>query len=177
MIRVGEEMKEVFESHGLKVLHDTSLYDYPSYTGSYERSLEGVRNYLERYPSIKLVLDVHRDALIADNGDIYKAVTTVDGEKVAQVMMVIGSDDGGLDHPRWQENLALAIRVQRKLLDIDPSLPRPITLRSSRFNQQATNGSLLVEIGCHGNTLQEAIAGAKLYAQAASEVFLTLGSN
>ena len=174
MIRIGEEMKAVFESFGLEVVHDTSLYDYPSYTGSYDRSLAGVKDYLERYPTIRLVLDVHRDALIAEDGTTYKAVATVDGQKVAQVMMVMGSDDGGLNHPRWQENLSLAVHIQRELLSISPELPRPITLRSSRFNQQMTNGSLLVEVGCNGNTLQEAIAGAKLYAQAASRVFLTL---
>lgn len=174
MIRIGEEMKAVFERYGLEVVHDATLHDYPSYTGSYNRSLAGVQDYLDRYPTIRLVLDVHRDALIAADGTTYKTVATVNGEKVAQVMMVMGSDDGGLEHPRWQENLALAIRIQQALVDIDPSLPRPITLRSSRFNQQLTNGSLLVEVGCNGNTLQEAIAGAKLYAQAASQVFLTL---
>ena len=174
MIRIGEEMKAVFESYGLEVVHDTALYDYPSYTGSYERSLAGVRDYISRYPTVKLVLDVHRDAIIAADGTTYKAVATVDGQKVAQVMMVMGSDDGGLEHPHWQENLALAVHIQRHLLDIDPNLPRPITLRSSRFNQQVTNGSVLVEVGSNGNTLQEAIAGAKLYARAASEVFTSL---
>lgn len=174
VVRIGEEMKAVFESLGLEVVHDTTLYDYPGYSGSYDRSKAGVEAYLAQYPTIKLVLDVHRDALIGSDGTTYKAVTTVDGEKVAQVMLVIGSNDTGLEHPHWQENLSLAVHIQRALNDRYPTLARPITLRTSRFNQQLTNGSLLVEVGSNGNTMQEAIAGARLFAQAAGEVFVGL---
>ncbi len=172
MIRVGEEMKAVFEEMGLSVVHDTTLYDYPSYTGSYARSLEGIKSYLEQYPTISVVLDVHRDALIADDGTVYKLTDTVDGEAVAQVMLVVGTDDGGLTHPNWEENLTLATHIQARLLGIDAGFPRPINLRSQRFNQHMTVGSLLVEVGTSGNTLQEALAGARLFARAAGEVYL-----
>ena len=174
VVRVGEEMKAVFESMGLEVIHDTTLYDYPGYNGSYDRSLEGVRSCLEQYPTIRIVLDVHRDALIAEDGTNYKTVSEVNGEKVAQVMMVIGSSDSGLEHPNWPQNLALAVRVQRELNQLGDTLARPINLRSARFNQQLSTGSLLVEVGTNGNTLQEAIRGARLFAQAAGEVFLSL---
>ena len=174
VVRGGEEMKAVFESMGLEVIHDTTLYDYPGYNGSYDRSLEGVRSCLEQYPTIRIVLDVHRDALIAEDGTNYKTVSEVDGEKVAQVMMVIGSSDSGLEHPNWPQNLALAVRVQRELNQLGDTLARPINLRSARFNQQLSTGSLLVEVGTNGNTLQEAIRGARLFAQAAGEVFLSL---
>ncbi|MCD8385102.1 MAG: stage II sporulation protein P [Clostridiales bacterium] len=172
MIRVGEEMKAVFEEMGLSVVHDTTLYDYPSYTGSYARSLEGIKSYLEQYPTISVVLDVHRDALIADDGTVYKLTDTVDGETVAQVMLVVGTDDGGLTHPSWEENLTLATHIQARLLGIDAGFPRAINLRSQRFNQHMTVGSLLVEVGTSGNTLQEALAGARLFARAAGEVYL-----
>ncbi len=172
MIRVGEEMKAVFEEMGLSVVHDTTLYDYPSYTGSYARSLEGIKSYLEQYPTISIVLDVHRDALIADDGTVYKLTDTVDGETVAQVMLVVGTDDGGLTHPNWEENLTLATHIQARLLGIDAGFPRPINLRSQRFNQHMTVGSLLVEVGTSGNTLREALAGARLFARAAGEVYL-----
>ena len=174
MIRIGEEMKAEFESMGLSVVHDTTLYDYPTYTGSYGRSLEGIRAMLEQYPSISIVLDVHRDALIAQDGTVYKAVTELDGQQAAQVMLVMGSEDGGLTHPGWQQNLALALRVQQGMLAICPTLPRPINLRSQRFNQHMTAGSMLVEVGTSGNTLQEAILGARAFARAAGEVFLAL---
>lgn len=172
MIRVGEEMKAVFEEMGLSVVHDTTLYDYPSYTGSYARSLEGIKSYLEQYPTISIVLDVHRDALIADDGTVYKLTDTVDGETVAQVMLVVGTDDGGLTHPNWEENLTLATHIQARLLGIDAGFPRAINLRSQRFNQHMTVGSLLVEVGTSGNTLREALAGARLFARAAGELYL-----
>ncbi len=174
MIRVGEEMKEVFESMGFSVIHDTTLYDYPSYNGSYARSLAGIQSYLEQYPTIAVVLDVHRDALIAADGTVYKAVTQVDGEDTAQVMLVVGTDDGGLEHPNWQENLNLAAHIQLAMTAIEPTLARPINLRSQRFNQHLTPCSLLVEVGTSGNTLEEALRGARLFAQAAGEVYQSL---
>lgn len=173
MLRVGDEMQRVFEEMGLSVIHDRTLYDYPQYNGSYDRSYAGVESWLEQYPSIQVVLDVHRDALIGEDGTVYKAVTEVDGEKTAQVLMIIGTDELA-EHPNWTENLALAIQIQKKLDSQWPTLARPITLRSSRFNQQLTHGSVLVEVGSHGNTLQEALRGARLFAQAAGETLLEL---
>lgn len=174
MIRVGEEMKAVFESMGFSVIHDTTLYDYPNYTGSYTRSLAGIQSMLEQYPSISVVLDVHRDALIASDGTVYKAVTQVNGEDVAQVMLVVGTNDGGLTHPGWQDNLNLAAHIQLGMTSIEPTLARPINLRSQRFNQHLTPCSLLVEVGTSGNTLQEAIRGARYFAQAAGTVYQSL---
>ena len=174
VVRIGDEMQTVFESMGLTVVHDRTLYDYPQYSGAYGRSCEGIEAWLNEYPSIQIVLDVHRDALIGEDGTVYKAVTEVDGEKTAQVMMIVGTDDLGQEHPNWQNNLALAVRIQQNLDTQWPSAARPITLRSSRFNQQLTQGSLLVEVGSHGNTLQEALRGARLFAQAAGEVLLDL---
>lgn len=173
VIRVGDEMQKVFEEMGLEVIHDRTLYDYPQYNGSYDRSYTGVERWLEQYPSIQVVLDVHRDALVGSDGTVYKAVTEVDGEKTAQVLMIIGTDELA-EHPDWTDNLALSIQIQKKLDSRWPTLARPITLRSSRFNQQLTHGSILVEVGSHGNTLQEALRGARLFAQAAGEVLLEL---
>ena len=174
VVRIGDEMQVVFEEMGLNVVHDRTLYDYPQYSGAYTRSCEGIQAWLKEYPSIRVVLDVHRDALIGEDGTVYKAITEVNGEKTAQVMMIVGTDDLGQEHPHWQENLALAIRIQQNLDAQWPTAARPITLRSSRFNQQLTTGSLLVEVGSHGNTLQEAIRGARLFALAAGEVLLEL---
>lgn len=159
VVRVGEEMAQVFRSQGFEVVHDTTLYDYPAYNGAYERSCAGVEKWLEQYPTIKLVLDVHRDALVSADGAAYKLVSEVEGQKVAQVMLVVGSNDSGMEHPNWRENLALAVKLQLELTRDWGQLARPITLRSSRYNQHLSPGSLLVEVGGHGNTLQEAIAG------------------
>ncbi|MEG2096839.1 MAG: stage II sporulation protein P [Pseudoflavonifractor sp.] len=173
VVRVGNEIKAVFEELGLSVLHDETPYDYPAYQGSYSRSQAGVQAYLTQYPSIKIVLDVHRDALIGADGTVYKAVTTLDGSNAAQVMLVLGSPEGG-DHPLWLQNLTLAMKLQRSMNSLYPTLARPITIRSSVYNQNLTPGSLLVEVGCHGNTLQEAIIGGRLFARAAGQVLLGL---
>ncbi len=170
MIRVGEEMKQVFEAAGFEVIHDKTLYDYPNYNDSYARSSQGVAQWLEQYPSLTLILDVHRDALVATDGTIYKTVAgTVDG--CAQVMMVMGTDESGLAHPNWRVNLSLALEIQKALADKWATLARPIVLRPTRFNQQLSTGMLLVEVGTHGNTLQEAITAARLYARTAAELF------
>lgn len=174
IIRVGAEIERIFNEMGLSVIHDKTLCDYPNYNGSYDRSKAVVEQYLKQYPSIKIVLDVHRDALIGQDGTVYKAVTDIDGAKTAQVLLVMGSDDGGLSHPNWQKNFSLAMRIQHRMNTLWPGLARPIALRSSRFNQQLSNGSILVEIGSHGNTLQEALSGARLFARSAGQVLLEL---
>lgn len=174
VVRVGDEIQRILEEMGFSVLHDTTLYDYPSYTGSYTRSLQGIRNQIEANPTIAVVLDVHRDALIADDGTVYKAVTEYQGEKTAQVMLVIGTNDGGLDHPNWQSNLNVAAHIQQGMTGIEPSLARPINLRAQRFNQHLTPASMIVEVGTSGNTLQEALRGAAHFARSAGEVYKTM---
>jgi len=174
VVRVGEEIAKVFRAYGFQVIHDTTLCDYPAYNGAYDRSYAVVEQWLAQYPSIKVVLDVHRDALVGSGGEIYKMVSTEAGEKVAQVMMVMGSDAGGLSHPRWKDNLAFALRLQENLIRGYTSLARPIVLRKGRYNQQLCPGSILVEVGGHGNSLTEAIAGARLWADNVARTLLEL---
>lgn len=172
MVRVGEEMAQIFRDNGFEVIHDTNLYDYPAYNGAYDRSGAAVKDWLAKYPTIKIILDVHRDALVGTDGSIYKLVSEENGQKVAQVMLVVGTDGSGASHPYWIDNLALAIRYQQELISDYVSLARPIVLRNSRYNQNLSTGSLLVEVGGHGNTLTEALAGARLFAQSVSQVLL-----
>lgn len=171
VVRVGDEIAMVLTEMGLNVVHDTELYDYPEYNGSYDRSLAAVQRYLEQYPTIRVVMDVHRDALIGEDGTIYKPITTINGESCAQVMLVMGSD-AKYSHPKWQENLSLAVKLQEEMNKLWPTLARPIGLRENRYNQQTTTGSLLVEVGAHGNTLQEALSAARMFARAAGAVLL-----
>lgn len=172
VVRVGEAMAEVFRSQGLQVIHDTNLYDYPAYNGSYDRSKAAVRDWLAKYPTIRIILDVHRDALVGTDGTVYKPVLQIDGVKTAQVMLLVGTDDAGASFPDWGEHLALAMQIQQQMNSLWPGLARPITLRTARFNQQLTKGSLLVEVGGHGNSLEEALAGARLFARSAAKVLL-----
>ena len=171
VVRVGDEIAKVLTEMGLTVVHDTALYDYPEYNGAYDRSLAAVEGWLEQYPTIQVVLDVHRDALIGADGTVYKPITTVGGEDCAQVMLVMGSN-ALYDHPGWLENLALAVQVQKEMNTLWPTLARPIGLRENRYNQQTAPGAMLVEVGSHGNTLQEALAAARMFARALGAVLL-----
>ena len=169
IVKVGAEMATVFRAHGFKVLHDTNLYDYPSYNGAYERSKAAVEQWLAEYPSISVVLDVHRDALSAEDGTPYRLITTEVGRQTAQVMTVVGTNGGGSSHTRWTENLSFALFLQQKLEKGFDALARPIVLRSAGFNQQlCVPGYLLVEVGGHGNTLADAIEGARFWADTAA---------
>ena len=166
VVRVGEEIAAVLEAAGIRVLHDKTLHDYPSYSGAYNRSLTTVERYLERYPSIVMVLDVHRDAISDSAGNMYKVVSGIAGVNAAQMAFVIGTDGGGLSHPEWKENLKLAAAIQQTLCSDFPTLMRPITVRNSRYNQHTTTGSLLVEVGAAGNSLGEALLSARLLGDA-----------
>lgn len=174
VVRVGEEMATVFRAYGFQVIHDTTLCDYPSYNGAYDRSKALVEQWLERYPTIKVVFDVHRDALVGSDGEVYKLVSTEAGQKVAQVMMVLGTDAGGAAHPRWRDNMAFALHLQKNLVKGYASLVRPTVLRKSRYNQQLSPGSILVEVGGHGNSLTEAVAGARLWADNVARTLLDM---
>ncbi len=170
MVRVGDELAAALKANGISVIHDRTLYDYPSYNNSYARSLEGVEALLAEYPSIRVVIDLHRDALEAADGTVYKTVADIDGQTAAQVLLVLGTDAAGQPHPGWQDNLCFALEIQRQL-DADwPTLARPLTLRSYRYNQQVLPGALLIEMGTHGNTLEEALCSARLLGQSISVV-------
>ena len=166
VVRLGTRVAELLNAHGIETLHDTALNDYPSYNGAYERMRQTIEGYLAQYPSIEMVLDLHRDAANDPAGMPVAFTAEVDGARCAQLMLVVGSDEGGLTHPDWKENLANALKLQALLNRIAPGLCRDIDLRTERFNQHKTPGSLLVEFGCTGNTLAEALRSADYLAQA-----------
>ena len=166
VVKVGDVMTEVFGEAGISVLHDRTLYDYPSYTGAYDRSLAAIQSYLAQYSSIRLILDIHRDAIADQEGTQYKVVSDLpDGQRAAQMTLVVGSDGSGLHHPDWKENLRLAAALQEQVLATYPTLMRPVLLRNSRYNQHASPGSLLVEVGAAGNSPEEAQLAGRLLAQ------------
>ncbi len=160
MISIGREVERILEAAGISVLHDTRLHDYPSYVNSYSNSRKAVKEYLETYPTIQLVLDLHRDASGSPSGEMVTSAT-VGGQKSAQLMMVVGTDRNS----HWEENLALALKLTSALEQYNPGICRPVSLRSERFNMDLSPGSLLVEVGAAGNSHQEAIIAANALAQ------------
>ena len=171
MVSVGKRVAEKLNGAGIKTLHDTTEHDYPNYTGSYSRAANTINSYLKKYPSIKVVLDLHRDAVSSGESDKVKLVTEIDGKKAAQVMLVMGSQSGSVTNfPNWKENLKLAVRLQQKIEQKYPTLARPLSLMPKNYNESLTTGSLLIEFGTDVNTLAEAHYSAELVGNALAEL-------
>lgn len=165
MVSVGDLVAKKLEEAGVSVLHDRTLHDEPSYNASYNNSRKSVQAYLQEYPSICLVLDLHRDSIEDEAGNQVAQTVFAQGTTVAPLMLVVGTDYGGLTHPRWQDNLSLALKLQIQLEDICPGICRNINLRTQRFNQDLSPGAMLVEVGASGNTRQEALRAAEILAK------------
>ncbi len=166
---VGSAMEKVFLENGINVIHDKTVHDYPSYNSSYQSAEATIRKNLNANSGIKVVLDVHRDGITREDGAKVKMVADINGEKTAQIMLVVGTNVN-LTHDRWQENFKLASKIQAKAIDVYPSLMRPIDLRKERFNEHLTLGSLIIEVGSNGNTMEEAIRGGERIAEVISMV-------
>ncbi len=173
MVKLGQIITQKLNENGIKTLHDKTKHDYPEYTGSYGRSAATVKKYLQKYPSIKVVIDLHRDSVTQD-GKKAKLVTKIGGKNAAQVMLVMGSNSSLNEYPNWQKNLSLAVKFQQKLELTYPTLARPLLLRTAKYNQNLTTGSMLLEIGTEANTMQEAEYSAQLVATALAKTLENL---
>lgn len=171
MCAVGEAMTKVLNDAGITTLHDTTLHDSPSYTESYARSAQTARRYLEEYPSIKVVLDVHRDAM--ESGDArVRPLTMLDGQPTAQVMIIAGCNNGGtVQLPNWRLNLCFAAKWEERMEMLYPGLTRPVLCGYRFYNQDVSPGALLIEIGGHANTVQQAVRAGQYAAKALAALF------
>ncbi len=165
VIRVGDELAAVLEEAGFSVLHDRELYDWPSYNGAYARSRAAAEAWLEEQPGIRVVIDLHRDAL---NGK--KTVYKLPEGSCAQVMLVLTTGDSGLYHPNWQENVKLGLELQAEMETAEPGLSRPMLLSPARYNEQLSPGYLLLEVGSDANTLEEALEAVRRFGGCAAAV-------
>ncbi len=168
MIALGGIVAEILRDAGIGVIHDTAFHDYPSYNGSYSHAAAATKAYLEQYPTIELILDLHRDAADTPSGQLATRCS-VGGETAAQLMFVLGTDER-LEHPDWERNLGLALQLQTLLEQKNPGICRDVSMSRNRYNQHLGNYALLVEIGAAGNTLEQ----AKLAAQALGEAIAEL---
>lgn len=160
MLSIGEELTRVLTAGGISVLHDRTLHDYPSYSGSYDHARKTIAAYLEAFPTITMVIDLHRDALDFETDPQLTTLAQVDGNRSAQLMLVTGTNQNlAFDH--WEENLAVGVKLTAVLEKMYPGITRPIQSRPQRFNLDMTPGSLLVEVGANGNTHQEALTAVR----------------
>lgn len=161
MVAVGNKIEEELKKAGISVIHDTTQHDYPSFNGAYDRSAVTVQNYLKKYPSIKVVLDVHRDAIVS--GDTVTApVAEVNGKTAAQVMIVNGCANENINYPNFFQNLSFSAALENQMEGDYPGLTRPVLFDYRKYNQHMTTGSILLEVGGHGNTLEQAIYSGEL---------------
>lgn len=172
-VMIGEEIKKGLAKAGINTIHDTTIHDYPSYNGSYERSEQTVKSYLEQYPSIKIVLDIHRDALESNN-NLIQPVANINGKKAAQIMIISGCDDGTMGMPNYLQNFRLASLFQQQLEQDWSGLTRPILFDYRKYNQHLTTGSLLIEIGSHGNTLEQVKYSGELIGKSLAKALLEI---
>lgn len=166
VVGVGNELASRLVQKGVNVVHDATFHDYPEYNGAYTRSLQTVQNVLAGTPA-DLVIDLHRDA-IADSS--YGPSVMIGEEKVAQLMFVMGSSEGGLSHPNWVNNLKIAVKIQEKANEMYPGLFKPILLSKYRYNEHAAKGSCIIEVGATGNTMEECLASMKYLAEVINAV-------
>lgn len=167
VIRVGNELENYLKQYNINVIHDTSYHDYPSYTGSYTRSLQTVENILKTNQS-DIIIDLHRDA-VGSRPD-YAPTVKIGEDFAAQIMFVIGTNEGGLWHPNWQQNLKFAVKVQQKAEEMYPGLFKPIMLTKSRYNQHTGKYANIMEIGSTGNTLDQCLNSMKYLSAVLNEI-------
>lgn len=171
---VGEAIAGQLRAAGIGVIHDTTIHDSP-YTGAYDRSAATVQKNLEQYPTIRVVLDIHRDAINSDATTKVKPTVTINGRKAAQMMIITGAvSTEALPHPNWRENLRLALRLQQLGSTTYEGLMRPMTVGTARYNAQLTNGSMLIEVGTEANTLDEAKYSGQLLGELLGKVLNSL---
>lgn len=175
LIAVGKILKSGLEANGIGVVHATEKHDYPEYTGSYSRAAVTINKYLKKYPTIKFVIDLHRDAMMDNNGNKTALVSKINGQNAAQVMIVAGCQNGGVTgFPDWRENFSLAVKLQQTMESNYKGLARPILFTNRKYNQHLTTGSLLIECGTDVNTLDEAKYSALLLSEAISKTLKSL---
>ena len=165
--RVGTELATQLQQYGITTIHNTDYHDYPAYNGSYTRSLQTVERILKTNPT-DIIIDLHRDA-IGSRPD-YAPIVKIGNDVAAQIMYVIGTNEGGLNHPNWQQNLKFAIKVQQKAEEMYPGLFKPIMLTEYRYNQHAGKYASIMEVGATGNTLEQCLTSMKYLAKVLDEV-------
>lgn len=177
VVQVGAVLAKTLTDAGFSVIHDKSINDHPSFNNAYWTTLQKIEKWKAQYPNLQMIIDIHRDAAEDEAGNAVALSAQANGESCARLMLVVGTDQGGLSHPNWQENLANALKLQSVLEGAYPGLCRSMDLRTERFNQHAAPGSILVEVGTHGNTLSQAMASAELLGEGIARMIRTMEEN
>ena len=173
VVGVGAVLAQTLADNGICVIHDGTVFDDPLYENSYSRSRERIEQILSEYPSIKIVLDIHRDG-ISDGDARIAPVAETDSGTAAQIMIICGCDDGSGILPDYMKNLRFAIYLQQGIERDTPGLTRPLLFDYRFYNQDLTAGSLVIEIGALGNSREQAVLSARLVGESVASLLKEL---
>ena len=167
MLSVAEVLSNSLQEKNFCVTLDTTPHDYTSYQNAYKNSKKTIQKNLDK-EEYGLVIDVHRDA----SGDLtYGPTVDINGKKVARLMLVMGVGTKGYENKYWYENLSMAAEIMRVGESMYPGLFKPMIIRSSKYNQDLNENSILVEVGATGNTLEEAYLAARCLANILNKIY------
>ncbi len=170
MVRVGDDLVKYLKKMGFNVIHDRKIHD-KNYNSAYDLSRESIEQYLEKYPSIEITIDVHRDDITYQNNTKVKPTAVINGKKAARMMIIAGAQYGSIkSYPDWEYNLRFDLAVQNKVNEMYKGLMRPILFAERKYNMDETRNSFLLEVGTDANTLDEACYSARLFATALGEL-------
>lgn len=172
VLAAGRAFVQALEKKGITAIHCTVMHDDPTLSGSYERAAESIRFYREQYPSIRYVVDIHRDAILTTEGEYIRAATEAAGESIAQILPVVGSNAGGWEHNTWEGNLALSLQLRRELNQNGMAVCRPPMVKSATYNQEMAPFAILLEIGTGANSIDEILVAATLAGEAFAQLIL-----
>lgn len=161
IVGVGERLAQILrDRYGYTALHHTGEYDADSRDDAYGRALPALEEILRQYPSIQVVIDLHRDQMAEET----RLVTDLDGRPTARFMFFNGvsrtKKTGDIDYLKNENidgNLAFSFQMQLKCEEYYPGLARKIYLKGYRYNMHLRPRSLLVELGAQNNTVEEAM--------------------
>lgn len=146
---VGDAMAAALQAKGIGVIHDKTVHDSPSYNKSYGRSLDTIKKLIASNPSVKIVIDLHRDAAGAAGGPVKTA--QIQGKTAARFSLVVGKGN-----PNYQKLNTFANQIIALTNQLHPSLAGKVIPKEYKYNQYVCDHHLLLEIGNNENTVDQA---------------------
>lgn len=160
IFQVGNYLKQVLENrYSVPCIHAEESHDQIPFRESYQRSQLTLMKYLKEYPSLRVVLDVHRDATPG-----VKASCVINGKPTATIVIVVGTDKMGLPHPNWRKNHQFAQKLAEAMNLYYPGLNSRVLITDARYNQHLHDHALIIEFGDQYSTLEEVDRAVELFA-------------
>lgn len=151
IIGVGRSFREALQNKGITVEHVQETH-VPHDAGAYNRSRRTAMNLVA--DNLDAVFDVHRDAVPAE-----AYARDVDGRNLVQILMVIGRQNQNMS-----SNKSFAEGLKQVADSNHPGLVKGILLAQGNYNQDLSPRAILLEVGAHENSRQQAEQSIALFA-------------